>query len=330
MQEYELLERELALWEGVGELGSVAVCNSGTSAIQLALQALGLPKGSRVIVPTFTFVACARAVKMAGLEPVFVDCGDDGLVTSQLIQQTLDTSSIDTQAIMLVHVYGRKAQVVYFTEPGFPLTVIEDLAEAHGVVPYPDSDAACFSFYQNKIIAGEEGGAVVFRHREQADKVRILRNQGHPASDDTWLHIPGAGNYRLANSLAAKIRMSLANFERNIKARRVMEFRYELCCPDGWKMPYRDAPWVYDLRIPGMTRQKQDDVIDELTEAGIAVRRGFRPLHTLEEFKNCLIVSLNRDDVASRLFREVICLPLLPLDQARAERAFDVIKHVVG
>src|SRR5690348_570082 len=103
MEPYEQLEVEFAEWAGVA---NTVACSSGTSALQLALTALRLPPGSRVLVPEFTMVACARAVVMAGLVPVFVDCDDEGLIdVTQLYQRCLDELP---DAVMAVHVYGRQ------------------------------------------------------------------------------------------------------------------------------------------------------------------------------------------------------------------------------
>ncbi len=146
MEPYQHLEAELATWAGCKPEQMVA-CNSGTAALHLALEAFKLPPGSEVLVPDFTFIACARAVTMAGLKPVFVDC-DERLLMD------LDNGALvehNQEAIMVVHVYGRKFDVdelhqFYDPEPAPPPKIIEDLAEAHGVKPHPRSDAACWSF----------------------------------------------------------------------------------------------------------------------------------------------------------------------------------------
>src|SRR4051812_22174756 len=106
MQAYELLERDLAAWAGNPNM---VVCNSGTAALHLALEALKIPAGSECLCPEFTFVACARAIVLAGLTPVFVDCGEDLLIDPSLF---VDAYRICAPEVVLwVHLYGRRCDV---------------------------------------------------------------------------------------------------------------------------------------------------------------------------------------------------------------------------
>jgi perosamine synthetase len=149
-QPFELLEDEVADWAGYPR-GHVVSCSSGTAALHIALEALQLPQGATVIMPDLTMVACARAVHLAGLVPQFVDCKDD---LNMDVRQIDSTQLRSTAAFMAVHLYGRCAFKMF----GFNnLRVVEDMAEAHGVRPHAETDAACWSFYRNKIVAGEEG-----------------------------------------------------------------------------------------------------------------------------------------------------------------------------
>src|SRR5262245_15578515 len=102
MEAYQELEQALGRWVGNP---NVVVCSSGTAALHLALEALPIPKGSLVLVPDFTMIACARAVTLAGLTPNFIDCGDDLLMdpTAAFL-----AAPADARAIMPVHVYGRR------------------------------------------------------------------------------------------------------------------------------------------------------------------------------------------------------------------------------
>ncbi len=333
MQAFERLEQDLALWEGVGQLGSVAVVNSGTSALQLALQALELPKGSRVVVPSFTFVACARAVVLAGLEPVFVDCDETGLMDAQLLADWFAAhrrKETGVAALMPVHVYGRRCDMdkLHRVARLLGLKVIEDLAEAHGVQPHPASDAACWSFNRTKVIAGEEGGACAFSEPWRAALVRVLRNQGHPGTDDSWQHVPGGGNYRLANALAVPILRSLYDFALNTELRRRLEAVYDAVCPDAWRRPQRQAPWVYDVRIPGIGKDQQDAALEALAEVKVPARRGFRPLTQLPEFEGCeRIGRASGVDVADMLFWEVLCLPLWGISEEAARGAIRTLSE---
>ncbi len=95
-------------------------------------------------------------------------------------------------------------------------------------------------------------------------------------------------------------------------------------------MPYRDVPWVYDLRIPGLTSERQDEVVAELRKEGIAARHGFKPMSSQVEY--CGVARRVRGENAERLSREVLYLPIVPGKTARDEIAhsFEVIKRVVA
>src|SRR5262249_3891926 len=158
---------------------------------------------SHVLVPDFTMIACARAVTLAGLKPVFVDCDSSLLVDLDCVESFYANRLpyVPTPVVIAVHIYGRRVDMdkLHASVEG-AAWVVEDLAEAHGIRPHPDTKAACWSFYKNKLVAGEEGGAVWFEDTERAEKARMLRCQGFTESHDFY-HIPRGHNYRLANCL---------------------------------------------------------------------------------------------------------------------------------
>lgn len=321
MQAFERLEREWAAWNGLDPAGMVA-CASGTAALRLALEALDVPKGSEVTVPDLTMIACARAVKLAGLSPVFVDCGDDLLMDFELIPP----ASTTLKAIMPVHVYGRRWPTDWLPNT-WGIKRVGDFAEAHGVKPDRYHDAACWSFYRNKIVAGEEGGAVWFADPRRAEAARSLRSLGFTKYHD-FSHRAGGWNDRMSNAHAALILDNLKHAEANVAARRALERAYDDACPAEWRMPPRDAPWVYDLRVPGMTAAQQDRALANLWDAGIAGRHCFKPMSEQEEFRGCRLVC-GPEHRAARLSREVIYLPLTP-GQAKPEdaaRAFQIVRE---
>ena len=328
MEAYQQLEQELAEWSG---MPYVVACSSGTAALHLALEALQLPPKSRVVVPDFTMIACPRAVTLAGLEPVFVDCDKKTLLMhrERWLQGANDENC---KAMMLVHVYGRQWPFNGWGKGNHP--IIEDMAEAHGVQPNEYTDAACWSFYKNKIIAGEEGGAVGFRNEKLAARARQLRSLGFTEEHD-FTHVPRGCNYRLSNANAELIRTSLMRglgtdpTEAPMEMRRQAEKWYDEQCPDGWRMPPRDAPWIYDIRIPGMMPLRQTELVRALQADGIAARHAFKPCSQQEEYRHCPVYGNGNAAVASR---EVVYMPLTPgqVTKESARRAFEVIRKVVG
>lgn len=310
MELYQRLEQEWAQFNNLDPAGMV-VCSSGTAALHLAIEALDLPRCSEVIVPDYTMIACPRAVSMAGMVPVFVDCDEKLLMDSELMRHGVgDCKNRNTSAMMPVSVYGRSTYMERLHDIAEPrgLSLIEDLAEAHGVEPHHLSDAACWSFYQNKIVAGEEGGAVWFRNKEHADRSRSLRCLGMGMNHD-YQHIPRGHNYRMSDVHAELVLQSLWKYDENVEKRRQIEQWYDEMMPRDWRMPHRDAPWVYDVRIPGMIAEQQRHIVVFLRSKGVEARYGFKPMHTQEEYQGCRVVGGKQAEQASR---EVIYLPLTP------------------
>lgn len=316
---YQELEVKWAEFNDLDPAGMVA-CSSGTAALHLALEALRLPPGSEVITSDFNMIAVPRAITLAGLTPMFVDCREDLLIDPEWALPGFPT--------IVTHVYGRRVLVEHLASPG---RIIEDLAEAHGIKPHDTTDAACWSFYKNKIVAGEEGGAVWFRDPENNKRARSLRSLGFTDAHD-FNHIPRGHNYRLANSLANKILTSLSLYKDNYGGRRASEATYDAVCPAEWKMPPRDAPWVYDLRVRGdylpyTPPELQNKIVRTLREAGIEARHAFKPMSEQEEFKNCIKVGGGN---ATRLSHEVIYLPLLPeVSPQEAQRIFGIVRDCI-
>lgn len=265
---YELLEREFSI-------GYNVACNSGTAALHLALEGLRLPKGSQVLVPEFTMVACARAVIMAGLKPVFIDCRDDLNIDATQIAYSINEH---TSAIMAVHIYGRRCDVDSLHCCGIP--VIEDMSEYHGRLPDARTMAAAYSFYKNKIICGEEGGLVNFKYEEDAEYARKLRSHGF-TDQHNFLHLAYGHNYRLSNVHAELILDSLHKSEDNLRKRKEVESWYDKYIPIEFKMPKRDVCWVYDIKVREGTNTA---IVQALNKKGIQARLGFKPMSQQIEF----------------------------------------------
>lgn len=321
LQPFQQLERDFGEWAGAY---NVVACASGTAALHLALESLQLPPGSEVIGPDFSMIATARAVTLAGLTPVFVDCGPDLLIDPTLLEQAITPR---TRAILAVHVYGRLCamEAICRLANKHGLYVVEDCAESHGARHEWVTAAQAWSCFKNKIIcaADAEGGAVAFLHSEHADRARQLRNMGFTADHD-YLHVPRGMNYRLSNAHAALILDSLRAYPLNLALRRRYEAWYDAACPDAWRMPPRAAPWCYDVRLPGLTSERQGELVRRLNEAKIGARHAFKPMHVQPEYQSCRVVGGRVAEVASQ---ECLYLPLTPgtVTREQAEQAFDLL-----
>ncbi len=300
MQPYEKFEQEFSKWMGYSPDQMVA-CNSGTAALHLAIEVLGLAGCPfQFTVPSYAFISCARAVTLAKVNPIFVDCTDE-------LNIDINKISFSSGGILAVHTYGRRVEMGEIHRQFKTQFVIEDMAEMHGIVPDLRSHAACWSFHRNKIICAEEGGMVALRDLKHADTARRMRNLGLSDSFD-FIHTPRGMNYRLTNAQAVILLNSLNYVEENLEDRRKIEAVYEELIPREWKMPTRDVAWVYDLRIPGMTHEIQRPLVRELNAKGIAARCGFYPLNKQVEYCYLGFSCPN----AERLAQEIIYLPVNP------------------
>lgn len=332
MEAYERLEQLLAFWVD-GHPDQMVVCSSGTAALHLALESFSLPKGSAVIVPDYTFIACARACTLAGLVPVFADCGDDLLMDPRSVEQVAHRERDRVKALMPVHVYGRSCnmQALHQIAETYELVVVEDLAEAHGIRPDPASHAACWSFYKNKVIHGEEGGAL-YLNKYRASVARVLRTMGN-SQTGSYIHLPRGHNYRLANSLALLIQDSLLLYDDELNRRRTIEAWYDDVCPNEWKMPYREVPWVYDVRIRGR-KERIEQAVMRLRQEGYDARNSFLPCSLQQEYATDPVVNLSGLNWrAAKAASEVVTLPLLPspvMTRDRAQYAIKLLKDLVN
>jgi dTDP-4-amino-4,6-dideoxygalactose transaminase len=329
LEPYQRLEQELANWIGIFPPENIVVCNTGTAALHLAFECIGISKGKYVLVPDYTFIACPRAVTLAGLVPIFIGCNNDLLVSLKNIQDALTAYGKDIGAILTVHTNGRlcPSMCVYHGQEKDNIKIVEDMAEAHGCIPSKDTDASIWSFYRNKIVHGEEGGCIAFKKREDADKARLLRSLGYGGGGAGWKHIPRGHNYRMTNKQAELISMSLKSYRKEYNNRRELEHLYDGYCPPEWRMPYRDSPWVYDIRLPEADRHAQVKVVSTLLDKGVQARHGFQPMTSQGEYYECLRIGCN---YTHDLSMQIVCLPLVLEDKKTVKVIFDTIKQVVG
>lgn len=314
---HEVLEREFAYWlQAPFVPDGMVACNSGTADLHLALECLPIPEGSEVIIPDYTMVACARACTLAGLKPVFADCLPNLTINAFEVERLIGPN---TKAIMIVHTYGRLCytEAIHRIALKHGLLVIEDCAEAHGVTLRSSlytSDAYCWSFYKNKIIPGEEGGAVWFSNPLHAHQARSLRCLGFDGAGAPYSHQPRGHNYRMANTLANKVLDSLPNANKWIRIRHEIGERYEHELSDLYRMPKRilglDVYWVYDIRIPHLSYLDLGVKVQEMNRQGGQVRLGFIPMSRQPEYNDP--VAAERNCVAGRLAQQVIYFQIDP------------------
>ncbi|MEU9118166.1 DegT/DnrJ/EryC1/StrS family aminotransferase [Streptomyces sp. NPDC048483] len=282
-------EAEFARYNGVAH--GVA-CSSGTTALTLALRALGVGPGDEVIVPEFTMIATAWAVEYVGATPVFVDCRDDLNIDVSRIEEKITSR---TKVIMPVHIYGRRCDMDAVMDIAFQygLRVVEDSAEAHGVRPV--ADIACFSLFANKIITSGEGGICLTDDPWLAGQMAHLRAMAFSA-EHNFLHKKLAYNFRMTNMQAAVALAQVERLDDILAYRRDIEKRYDeglRGIPGITLMPTRDVLWMYDVRA-----ENRDELRRFLADEGIETRLFFKPMSRQPGFLDPIWPTLNANRFA--------------------------------
>lgn len=280
-------EREMAAY--VGRKHGIAVCN-GTAALEAAVQALDLEKGSEVILPAFTIISCAQALTKAGLVPVVVDCEPDtwNMDVSQIEEKITDK----TRAIMVVHIYGLPVEMdaVLALSQKYNLKVIEDAAEMHGQTYCGKKcgsfgDISIFSFYPNKHVTCGEGGMILTDDDMLAERCRGARNLFFSAR--RYVHEEIGSNFRMTNMQAAVGVAQLEKIEGHILKKREIGRRYnelfadlqDVMLPVPQKSYAENIYWVYGMVIGERYDFDAEEAMKRLGEMGIGTRSFFYPIH---------------------------------------------------
>ncbi|WP_175988887.1 DegT/DnrJ/EryC1/StrS family aminotransferase [Microbacterium tenebrionis] len=188
--------------------GHAVAVGNGTLALFVALRALGIGPGDEVIVPVYTFVACATAVLLAGATPVLADVSADHLhLTAETIQEAM---SARTRAVMVVHLAGSPAPMAEILDVARTagIAVIEDAAQAHGAAyrgrPVGAiGDVSTFSFQSSKAMTAGEGGLLVTDDAELAARAWSTANVGRTRGGEWYGHQSIGWNLRLTEIQAA-------------------------------------------------------------------------------------------------------------------------------
>lgn len=341
------LEEELAARV---EAPHVVAMSSCTAALQIAVASLRLPPGSRVGVPTWTFVASAAAIVHGGAAPVLLDVDPDTLNISPAAVEAAIADGID--ALMVVHFAGTPVDRAVFdlaAEAGIP--VIEDAAHALGTSDHrgPVSGAgtvgACYSFYATKNLTSAEGGALATHDDELARYARTQRLHG--LTNDAW------GRYRvganpeydvaepglkanLPDVLAALAHSQLARFDDMQARRREVVQRYRAgvqeipgCRVVPGEPDDRSADHLFVIVLPdGVERP---EVTTAMAAAGIGTSVHFRPVHHFTWFRDHAAVGPTGVDVADRMAGRTLSLPLhAGLTDREVERVLDALVGVLS
>lgn len=292
--------------------------NSGTTALHLAILALGIGIGDEVLVPALTIASCYFSIWYTGAKVVPVDIDPETYTIDPKLIESKITKR--TKAIMVVHLFGHSCDMdpIMQLARKYKLKVIEDAAEAHGALYKgkkvgSTGDIAIFSFYANKIVTTGEGGMVVSNNLSLINHVNKFKTLNH--SDIRFIHNGIGYNYLMSNMQAALGLASLEEIDASIKKKRAMAALYNkhLSTIQGLILPIekpwaKSVYWMYAVRInPKQTALSRDELTKKLTNSGIQTRTFFYSPKTA--FKKLGLYKNDHYPVAERMEKTGFYLP---------------------
>ena len=298
-----------------------AVLSSGTAAIHMALQLLGVGKGDAVLCQSFTFSASANPIVYQGAHPVFIDSETD---TWNMCPKLLEIAIKDCiqknrkpKAIIAVHLYGMpyNAKAINAIAKNYGIPVIEDSAEALGSTYFGQkcgtlSDIGILSFNGNKIITTSGGGALIVKQAVLKQRAVFLSTQARDQAPH-YEHSSIGYNYRMSNVLAGIGRGQMEVLDERVKARRAnyLFYKTHLSSFDG--IHFLNEPegfyanrWLTCVTFDSI--EQREAVRLALLEEDIESRPLWKPMHMQPVFKEA---DSYTNGVSEHLFNIGLCLP---------------------
>ena len=313
-------EKELS---NISDNYSVAVLNSGTSAIHLALVLLGVSYGDEVICSSFTFSASANPIMYQGATPVFVDSEEETWnMCPNLLEEAIKsriTKGKTIKAIILVHIYGMPAKIedIVKISRKYGIPLIEDAAEALGSM-YDGKVIGTFglfgvySFNGNKIITTSGGGALLSKNKQLIEKAKFLATQAR--DDKSYYHHSEVGyNYRMSN-VCAGIGLGQLNVlkQRISKRREIFDF-YKKELDGFYNISFNIEPnkcfsnrWLTTIILSDNSAIDNEKIRLHLEKKNIESRPLWKPMHLQPIFNESKIFG---GKISERLFDRGLCLP---------------------
>lgn len=315
---------------------NVVACQSGTSAIHLALRLSGVTINNEVIVPTLTFIAAINPIKYLGAEPIFMDCDDSLNMDCDKLEEFLKKECILTlnglknkntnryiRALVVVHVFGYMANIEKIKEltDKYNIKLIEDATEALGTC-YTDGkyngkfagtigDFGAYSFNGNKIITTGGGGILVGQSSEEIKKAKYLSTQ---AKDDElyYVHNHIGYNYRMTNLQAALGVAQLESLEEfiHIKIRNYELYKSKINNINGltlleYNNKARNNHWFYSLCINNF-KLNRDELLKYLLQNKIQTRPIWKLIHTQKPYQNNQAYKIEK---ATQYYSKILNIP---------------------
>jgi perosamine synthetase len=318
---------------------SLAV-QSGTASIHVALKALGVNSGDKVIIPNYTCVSNISAVSQCGAIPVIVEIEKDTLgLDFQEVKRAIKIHR--PKVLQLVHVYGFPARdtkkIVSFCKKN-KIKVIEDSSESLGAkigdkLIGTFGDIGVFSIRSEKMIGVGEGGILVTNDKRIFSRIKLLSSRNSPfrsSKDPYWkkYYTEGEGyNYLLPHLLGALGRAQIERFKKDILRKKVslgQNYR-SILKNDSFLFTqkriknHKPVYWLNSIYFKNFGSKKVFKIGEELIKNGIEIRSGFWPLSKMKNFRS--IYLRNKFNNSDDIFNKTIVLP-----SAYALKKEDLIK----
>ena len=311
-----------------GAKHGIAVSN-GTTALQVAVEALQIGKGDEVIMPSYTIISCASAIIRAGATPVLVDC--DSLHFNMNIQDIEAKITPRTKAIMLVHMFGHPVDMdaIVSVARKHGLKIIEDAAQAHGArylasrnTSQPEwkncgglGDVSTFSFFANKLITTGEGGMVVTNDDAIAARSRSLRNLCF-RPERRFLHTELGHQFRLTSLQSALALGQIRRIDKIVEKKRHTAKRYheqlsglqmlQLATEEPWA---KSVFWVNWLVLDESCGMDAVQMAQALKAKDVETRPFFLGMHEQPVFHDMGLFKGESYRVTERIARQGLYLP---------------------
>ena len=314
----DAFESEVADYVGVKQ---AAALSSGTAALHLALEMLGVQKGDHVFCSDLTFVASANAIRYLNAIPVFIDAEPTSWnMSPSALEKAFE--SVLPKAVIVTDIYGQSADYKLIAEicDKHQTPIIEDAAESLGAEYNRKKcgsfgEMAILSFNGNKIITTSGGGMLLTDRSEFVLKAKKLSTQ----SREEALHYEHAQvgyNYRLSNILAALGRAQLKSLDQYVeKRRKIFNYYYNnLKDIEGIRfMPEiengKSTRWLSVVLMENINHDKIEDIIRSFSEENIEVRPIWKPMHLQPVFEDASFYYNSQKPISASLFEHGLCLP---------------------
>ena len=326
------------------------VLNSGTTALKLAMQALDLPAGSEVIVPSLTFVATAFAPIYCNLKPVFAEIEPE---TFNLSPEDVEKKiTPKTKAIIPVHYAGQPANLKAINEIAHrhDLVVVEDAAHAVGAEYQGKkigniSDLTAFSFFATKNITGGEGGAVCTNNEEWAENIRLMKAHGikplksGPKTSGYYDVVSIGYNCHLSN---LNIGLLLSQIKRLDKLNNMRRSNAKYLTSLLKEIPSVETPEIaegndhvfhlYTIKLNlDHFNMSRDEIVEALLKEGIGGGVYYRPIHLFSYFREQYGYKEGDLPITEEVANRLITLPMYPqLNKSDLERIYLALKKVIN